>query len=123
MKKFRLIDSNGYATHEFRATDCDRVLEGKLYEVCGWEDDISMPTDYELVMDIVVKWDLCTHGGFSKEYNHICGGFGYLELLRGIAFVVELAKINLKGFSEYHSDYESVSQFNILEGCKIVEID
>lgn len=122
MKIFRLIDKNGYVVNEFRATEYKGHLTGNLYEVNGWDCDATIPTSYNFVSDVSVKWDLCTHWNNEDGYYHICGGLGYLDFIRGMAFVVELAKMNIEGFDELYNDYQDFADLNILEGCKIVEL-
>ena len=123
MKIFRLINKNGYVANEFRAVEYKDRLEGNLYEVDGWDDDTTMPMSYEFISSVTVKWDLCTHWSNKEGYYHICGGLGYLDFIRGIAFVVELAKMNIEGFDELYNDYQDFADLNILEGCDIIEVN
>lgn len=124
MKIFRLINKNGYVTNEFRAVKYKDLLEGNLYEVDSWDDDdTSIPNSYTFISSVSVKWDLCSHWEFEDNYSHICGGFGYIDFIRGMAFVVELVKMNIDGFDEEYNDYQYFLNLNLLEGCKIIEIN
>lgn len=124
MKIFRLINKNGYVINEFRAVKYKDLLEGNLYEVDSWnDDDTSIPNSYTFVSSVSVKWDLYSYWEFEDNYSHICGGLGYIDFIRGMAFVVELVKMNIDGFDEEYNDYQYFLNLNLLEGCKIIEIN
>lgn len=132
---YRLIDENEYAIYEFRVDDKDGWLSGTLWEINGWDLN-NNPSSYNFMADICIKWDLCSHWNFYGEdyfkfedgeeteqdsYYHICGGRNYIDFMRGMSFVCELAKMNIDCCD--NKEFDIVLSLNLLDGLKIVEVE
>jgi hypothetical protein len=133
---YRLIDEeDNMPIFEFRAKYENPALNGQLYSVIGYYKVFNdYVLDYEFMADVSIKWDNCSHWWFNgmdyteendeiNGYYHICGGRGYIEFIRGMAFVYELAKIKIGSFSVEFSEYELIEELNLLDGYKIIEIE
>lgn len=131
--KYRLIDEDNLCTHEFRISKSDEYyIEGSLYSIVGTKLD-NEPCDYEFVTDAYIKWDACSHFWFYGEdyddgeelekdsYYHICGGYNYLDFIRGIAFIYKLARENIKKCDK--NEFENKDILRLIENCKIVKLE
>lgn len=128
---YRLIDEFNHQIFEFRK-DNEEYFTGTLWEVGLWDMD-GTPDEYQFVASVYIKWDLCSHWLFYGEgydfdthdshdsYYHICGGSNYVSFMQGMAFVCEVAKMNIENYDS--EEFEMVSKLNLLKDCKIIKIE
>lgn len=116
------------------------------YAICGeirkyhvFEEN-EYPGEDDFIARFNVKWDGCTDFRFygsgyeNKDVRtrlvtnkidgcyHLCGGRGYLDFMRSMAFVSEVALLTIPKIDVDLTEFKDVQSLNLLEGYTIKEV-
>lgn len=97
-----LLTTDGYINFLIKIDDdTDYRMDFEVFEVVSWEcDDANTPSDTELYMTGVIKWDGCSHVYFGEKdetgnqdgYLHLCGKSywdGHVKLMQAVYALAE----------------------------------
>ncbi len=82
--------------------DTEYSANFKVYEVISWTADDIEPSETELYLKGLIKWDGCSHIWFgdSDGYIHLCGKSMWDKHVRVMNAIWELCRTRITSFDE-----------------------
>lgn len=138
IKVFNLVNNkNNMAEGQLaiNTTKYDYSVAGVAFIPCSWSGETNDVMDKEFFATYSVKLDGCSHFWFSGQdyyegkekeypYYHICGTEGYLNHIRMMQFILEVAANHLgeKFFDMELDDLNEMRKLGLLNEYTITEI-
>lgn len=133
-KIFKLVNKEtGLKELEFEINEMgNHYIGGTLRNVELYPCDY--PDENLFIANVYIKWDGCSDIRFlGREYEnttenpeqdttgyyHLCGGKDYVKMMRGMAFIAEVALMEIPKVDVELTDFEDIKKLNILENYNI----
>lgn len=131
VKRVNLVDTDtGFAVGQIDFTMDDGYFVFKSYEPHSWDNENHV-TDKSFFAKGSVKWDACSHFTFDGEdyprdndsYYHICGVYHYINHMRMMQFILEVAsnEYNDKFANNERNELAKFRTKGLLKGFEIRE--